>query len=65
MISGNGNSTTVITKKYKSRSKLKGSSKNKILLASSSSGNKLRMMSPIIGREKSMNKSRKLVGQYK
>ncbi len=65
MISAMGSSTTLTSRKSKSKSKLKASSKSKLLTVSGTSSNKLRVMSPVMGREKSMNKGKRLLGQYK
>ncbi len=64
IIPATGNSTTMNSRKSKSKSKLKVSSKNKILLATSTSRNKLKTTSSTTI-EKSLNKSKNLLRQYK
>lgn len=65
MISATINPTNLTLRKSQSKSKLKGSSKNKIILATSTSANRLKIVSPGMAREKSLNRTKKLLGQYK
>lgn len=68
IITGTNNSTTIGSRKSKSKSKLKGTatSTNKLLLATSSSRNKLKASNySTLTSDKSVNKSKKLLMQYK